>query len=312
MASLGVVIVNYFSADLVARQVAALDYPGPLQVVVMDNSANDDEWRTLHEVGAHAGWQTLRSPANVGFSAACNTGAAVAVAAGAEFLLFLNPDCFIDAANLAELLATAAEGPSGLWSPVLLDGRLQRLQEFTTLDWFTGDAHHVPAPAAGSTQPPWLSGACLLLDRVAFERLGGFDEAFFLYWEDVDLSVRARDLGLTVRIVPGVTAVHDVGGTQDVGTTGGKSSAYMRNMVRSRMLFAARHLGPVGQVRWLLFVPLQAARIARGAGVHRGRTALWAWVTAVSLGTVDAVAVLRTRRPSRAGLRATNGVTHVA
>jgi GT2 family glycosyltransferase len=57
----------------------------------------------------------------------------------------------------------------------------------------------------------WLSGACILVRRRAFDEVGGFDEGYFLYWEDADLCRRLRKRGLHVRYVPSVSAVHQVG-----------------------------------------------------------------------------------------------------
>ena len=66
-------------------------------------------------------------------------------------------------------------------------------------------------PPADSVPVDWLSGACMLVRRAAFERVGGFDERYFLYWEDADLCRRLRHAGYHVRYVPGSTAVHRVG-----------------------------------------------------------------------------------------------------
>jgi GT2 family glycosyltransferase len=66
-------------------------------------------------------------------------------------------------------------------------------------------------PSADSVPVDWLSGACMLVRRAAFERVRGFDEGYFLYWEDADLCRRLRHAGYHVRYVPGSTAVHRVG-----------------------------------------------------------------------------------------------------
>jgi GT2 family glycosyltransferase len=62
-----------------------------------------------------------------------------------------------------------------------------------------------------SVSVDWLSGACMLTRRDAFEKAHGFDERYFLYWEDADLCRRLRGLGYHVRYVPGATAIHRVG-----------------------------------------------------------------------------------------------------
>jgi GT2 family glycosyltransferase len=64
---------------------------------------------------------------------------------------------------------------------------------------------------AASVLVDWLSGACLLARREALNAVRGFDERFFLYWEDADLCRRLRDIGYSVRYVPGAAAIHRVG-----------------------------------------------------------------------------------------------------
>jgi GT2 family glycosyltransferase len=68
-----------------------------------------------------------------------------------------------------------------------------------------------PVETRTSVAVDWMSGACLLARRDALEKVGGFDERYFLYWEDADLCRRLRFAGYHVRYVPGATAVHDVG-----------------------------------------------------------------------------------------------------
>jgi N-acetylglucosaminyl-diphospho-decaprenol L-rhamnosyltransferase len=92
---------------------------------------------------------------------------------------------------------------------------------------------------ASSVVVDWLSGACLLVRRDAFLAAGGFDERFFMYWEDADLCRRLRGQGHTIRYVPGATAVHKVGQSS---RTAKRSS--IRAFHQSAYLYYATHVAP--------------------------------------------------------------------
>ena len=92
---------------------------------------------------------------------------------------------------------------------------------------------------ASSIVVDWLSGACMLVRREAFLAAGGFDERFFLYWEDADLCRRLRNRGLHIRYVPDATAVHKVGQSSQ---TARRSS--IRAFHASAYLYYATHVAP--------------------------------------------------------------------
>ena len=92
---------------------------------------------------------------------------------------------------------------------------------------------------ASSVVVDWLSGACMLVRRDAFLAAGGFDERFFLYWEDADLCRRLRNRGFHIRYVPGATAVHQVGRSSQ---TARRSS--IRAFHASAYLYYATHVAP--------------------------------------------------------------------
>jgi hypothetical protein len=92
----------------------------------------------------------------------------------------------------------------------------------------------------------WLSGACMLARRDALESVRGFDERYFLYWEDADLCRRLRARGYHVRYVPNATAVHAVG--QSSKTAPARA---IRAFHDSAYLYYETHVAPSGLKRWL-------------------------------------------------------------
>ena len=226
---------------------------------------------------------------NLGFGAGMNEGVARAIAAGCDTFLLLNPDVAIDAATVSTLLDAAEEHPATILGP--------RLDWPDGSTWFAGGQldrrsgltrSRPDHEQVGSER--WLTGACLLVDRATWEWVGGFDERYFLYWEDVDLTQRALGLGIGLLVVHDAVAVHHVGATQR-GEGEGKSPTYCRFMCRNRLLFATEHVDRWGRLRWLWHAPLYAVRVllrhGRRAALRRPDLAV-----AAMRGTVEGTALV--------------------
>jgi GT2 family glycosyltransferase len=221
-----------------------------------------------------------------------NAGAARALAAGCSQLLLLNPDVVIDAPSIAAVLRTAAEVPLTMATP-----RLDRPDGRTwfaggQLDRRTGLTRSRPDQQQEGPDR-WLTGACLFVDRALWELVGGFDERYFLYWEDIDLSQRALEHGARLLVVHDVVAEHRVGATQ---RSQGKSFTYCRYNCRNRLLFATGHVDARDRLRWLRHAPRYAGRVLLR---HGRREALRRphLVLAALFGTLEgALMVLRSLR----------------
>jgi len=280
-ARLGVVVVNYGSPRVLEEHVLRHDLSAvPAVLVVVDNRSTAAHRREVEELCRRRGLELVAPATNTGFGAGANAGAARALALGCTTLLLLNPDASIDAGTAAELHQQVLRQPRTLVSPRVLhdDGR----------PWFTGAEVSLRTGRTrrtgvlpGPELHPWLSGACLAVHGDLWRELGGFDEDYFLYWEDVDLSVRCAALGGQLLVRQDLQARHAVGGTQG-GV--GKSPVYVRFHCRNRLLFARRHLPRRRVARWALSSPVYAAEVLRRDGWRR---------------------LLRTRRPLVAALRGT-------
>jgi GT2 family glycosyltransferase len=240
-----VVVVAADSGPLLRACIAGvLGSTAPVEVILVDNASSDGEVERVAAV--HAGdvrLRVLRNGANLGFGPACNRGAALA---HGDALLFLNPDCALAADTLAQLRAALASDPAlGLLGVTVCDpdGRPARgnrrrepslrralmsmsgLARFETRWPALAGVEMPPAPASDALETvEAVSGACMLLPRAAFVRVGGFDEGYFLHAEDLDLCRRLRDAGLRVAIAPALRVTHAQGSSS-----------------RHRPLFVARH-----------------------------------------------------------------------
>jgi N-acetylglucosaminyl-diphospho-decaprenol L-rhamnosyltransferase len=254
---LGVVVVNYRSHELVEQNLGSAGLDAlDATVVVVDNFSGPEERVAIERLASSRGWQLLEPSSNLGFGAGMNRGVERAIEHGCGRFLLVNPDVQIDATTVGALQEASASRPLTILTPRLrrpdgsmwfAGGQLDRRTGFTT--------NHPDSAQSGHDR--WLTGACLMIDRGTWDRLGGFDEEFFLYWEDVDLSQRALEAGGDISVVHDIVATHSVGGTQPGE---GKSPAYGYYNCRNRLLFAARHLPPSDRARWLWHAPRYAVR----------------------------------------------------
>lgn len=253
LSRLAVVVVSYGDPALLERhttQVAAA--LGPARIVVVDNHSTDAHRDAVRQLCAREGWTGVFPGTNTGFGAGCNLGAAAALAEGADVLLFLNPDATIEAESAVRLMAAVEAEPLLLAGPTVLGPDGEVASAGLDLDLDTGAmrpwrrrAEHPDAETL-----PWVTGACFAVTRELWERLAGFDERYFLYWEDVDLCARVQALGGRVAVIDGATAIHSGGGTQRLEGSRAKSPAYYYFNIRNRALFARTWLSQERQRSW--------------------------------------------------------------
>jgi GT2 family glycosyltransferase len=195
------------------------------EVIVVDNASADGSAEMVRQ--EFPAVRFLASEENLGFGGANNRAAAIA---RGEMLLLLNSDAWLAGGALERLAGKLAATPeAGAAAPELRypDGSRQFAWAPATGVWgeavqklrnrFEARAWvHRPPPALLRPLfgPGWLSAACLLVRKEAFDRVGGFDERFFLYFEDVDLCRRLRLAGWRLLTVDGAVAYHVKGGSR--------------------------------------------------------------------------------------------------
>lgn len=269
-----VVVVGYRSEEHIGACLDSLSAAAAglaFEAIVVDNSPDE---HTVDAVRARAPLARVeRTGANIGFARAANLGARLARGAA---VLFLNPDARLEAGSLRRLWEALRSSPTpAAAGPTLVDasGRpgvsarpghglrailfeslmLDRL--FPSSSWVVrgGDG---PGPVA----VPCLSGACLLVDRASFEALGGFDERFFLYGEDVDLCFRARGSGRLLVLVPAARAIHDEASSSRLDP-----ARFQLDLHRAKWQLIEKH--ERGGRRWLAATACRLG-LALRAGLH--------------------------------------------
>jgi N-acetylglucosaminyl-diphospho-decaprenol L-rhamnosyltransferase len=254
--ALDVVIVNWNGGALLqaclVSLAAAEDSLGaslPLRVVVVDNASRDGSLENLPPL--RHGPEVVANPDNQGFGRACNAGAA---RGRAPAILFLNPDARVTAESLAGAYAALMADPdTGIVGAQLLDeeGRVQRscarrptARSLIGQALFLDRARLVPShfmtewDHAEDRAVDQVMGAFLMIRRSLFTALGGFDERFFVYYEDVDLCAQAQDAGFVVRHLAGIAVRHE-----GQGTTRAAKAHRLACFLESQIRYAAKHHG---------------------------------------------------------------------
>jgi GT2 family glycosyltransferase len=199
---LSVVIVTHNSAPALRATLPALrpQLRADDELVVVDNGSADDTLAAVRELAPDA--VVVESPGNVGFAAGANAGAR---AARGDLLVILNPDA-VPAAGFVEAIRSP-RGDWAAWMGLVRAG--EGINSSGGIVHFTGIAWAGQAPPAGPREVAFVSGACLAIPRAAFLEAGGFSEPYFMYQEDVDLSLRLRLAGRRLGIEPAAVVDHD-------------------------------------------------------------------------------------------------------
>lgn len=214
------VIVTFNSAHCIGRCVLAARACMPeMHVVIVDNASTDG---TLAAVKHLEDVAVIALRTNLGFGAAVNVGVE---ASSTEAVLVMNPDIEILAAHLPALTAELDESPAGILVPLIRDARRPNDGEIAAVTreraWPRDAARLLSTPFRRQRRrrhepgngPGWASGALFAITKTEFFRLGGFDESFFMYWEDRELSHRYRAHGYPIRPTMNLRATHVGGGS---------------------------------------------------------------------------------------------------
>ncbi len=277
--SISAVVVNYNALDHLLECVRSLRADAVADIVVADNGSTDGSAEALRHADPGAAW--VPTGANLGYGAGANRGAARATG---DLLLICNADVVIEPGTVKALAAAlesdermALVGPriedsSGALYPSprtfpelgvafghaflgLVAPRNRFTRRYRMLDWDHAQTGRVD----------WVSGSCFLVRRTAWEALGGFDESYFMYVEDVDLCWRASRAGWRVGFEPAARVLH----VQGVST---ELAPYRMLVEHHRSLLRFSWRSTTGWQRALL--PLVTAGLAVRAVLACGQRAL--------------------------------------
>ena len=288
------VIVNYNAGSLLAECVgSALSQVD--EVLVVDNASRDasmNDCERLHPTDPRL--TLIRNNTNLGFAAACNIGY---LQAKGDYILFLNPDCFLEPMAVANLLtALQADNSVGMVGGLLmnLDGSeqgggrraiptpwrsfvrafgLNRFEQRWPKLFFDFHLHQQPLPP-GPIEVEAISGACMLVKRHAVEAVGLWDDGYFLHCEDLDWCMRFRLAGWKILFVPSAHIRHALGvssRSRPIFVEWHKHKGMMRFYRKFfRHQYPGLFMGLVAAGVWMRFGLVAAYYLAKRAGQTLG------------------------------------------
>jgi GT2 family glycosyltransferase len=199
------IVVTFDSAHALPECLGALAADG-VPAIVVDNASTDDTVATAERQGV----RVIRNAHNEGYGRANNIGAR---GADTEFVLIVNPDCIVDKGAVAALVDAARRYPdTAFFAPRIVEpsGRVFYQPRSLLASYLPNPSGKLVLPE-GEACAPFFSGACFLIRRGVFLKLGGFDENIFLFYEDDDLCRRLADSGSALIYVPQAVVRHGRG-----------------------------------------------------------------------------------------------------
>jgi GT2 family glycosyltransferase len=237
-------------------------YPN-LQIIVLDNGSREDPTLLQEQFPEIV---LLREPANLGYAAGNNRAAAVALEAHCDYLLFLNNDTVVPPEMIGLLVAAYQAAPqAGLVAPRERPYDAPEAPHRLGAMWEPLRCKVRWVYAAADEELPDLleldavSGCALMISREVAESAGLFDEGFFAYWEDTDLSLRARKARYRNYCATGVHVLHKSG--RSTGSDSGPNLAQLYLVCRGQAIIARKHARGLARVvapLWMLCSGLAA------------------------------------------------------
>lgn len=254
-ASVEVCIVSYDSDEVLAATLEKLVAAAPNVRIAVREHGDDDAFAALAALsdGIDAPTRISHDPTNPGFGAGCN---ALAATSDAEHLLFLNPDAEVHDWPWSP----DRPPPTGrIIGPTMIGdgaterhaGRRYRIRDEIARSWLRR-----PGPLPDGTG--FVSGAALLIDRRSFEAIGGFDDGFFMFYEDIDLCLRANAAGISTHIDPDWLVLHAGG-----HSTGSRFTAALQWSYESACRFHAKQGSNINGYRAYVIVDSLARALVR-------------------------------------------------
>lgn len=206
-----IVVLNYNGLRTIARCLSSIyrsSYAN-FEVVLVDNASTDGSLELAKQQFQRA--HIIMNQVNTGFAKGNNLGIRFALEKFADYVLVLNNDAYLEPSTLETLVSYAEKNRAvGILSPLIFTADKKIWFAGGKIDWLRmrtihDDSRALKIPYASD----YLCGCSLLVSQAVFKKIGLLDEKFFLYYEDADLSIRARKAGFKIRIVPQAQIIHD-------------------------------------------------------------------------------------------------------
>ena len=250
MTDLSIIIVCHKGWERLNKCLEALDsFTGEsfkTEVIIVDNNSDDDQ---IYDTKIRfPKFRFIYNKINGGFANGCNLGA---LNASGEFILFLNPDTVATESEIGNLLRTAEQNPefkivscrqvNNNGKENIVYGPFPNIFNLTGFQRaiFGNRMSEVRGPKSEVSFPDWISGSVILIKNETFKRLGGFDEDFWMYYEDVNLCRRVRDIDGEIAFCSNITIEHNHGGSSRINLK--TTSLTKTEVLISRHVYISKH-----------------------------------------------------------------------
>lgn len=277
--TLSIIIVNYRGWKPLGRLLAALENIDKadlqLETIVVDNCSNDGEWESFKQQFAKPIF--VKNSGNHGFAHGCNVGASKATS---PLLLFLNPDTLPTLKALNQLVNTyqkldfailsCRQSLKGKYKPLIFPklGTLTGLQRSI---YRVVNKEEIAAKSCdknGIARPDFVIGSIVMVSRAWYDKIGGWDERFWMYSEDDDFSKRVHDSGGKIGLLCGTYIEHVHGGTSRINV---ETEALTKTEVMiSKHVYVAKHFSKTSAFfahKFLIFNNLVSAIVLGAIGI---------------------------------------------
>lgn len=241
-----VVLVNYNGKDLLTKCIDSLicKTEEDIEIVIVDNGSWDGSMDDIENCYPYI--HTIYMGKNMGWGAGCNTGMKVSFENGARYALLLNTDTEIEKGLISELVKYCDD------NMITIPRIYKDKEDKENSLWYSGGEIDFETACVNQTlfkydlgdtsrdlprKVEFATGCCMMISKVVWEKAGGFDEEYFLYYEDADYCMRLKEQGIEIMYVPKASLWHQVGGT--VGEEISDVSLYYT--VRNRLFFADKY-----------------------------------------------------------------------
>ncbi len=286
MKKVAIITINYNGKEDTLELLGSLknfqfsNFNFQIKTIVVDNGSEDGSVSEIHK--KYPEIDILQTGENLGFSGGYNKGIEYAKVWGADYFLLINNDCLIKDNNLLESLIKTLEGNIGLVSPKIYFAPSFEFhkdkyskEDLGKVIWYAGgkfDWDNIGNIHRGldevdkgqydlMEEAGVFSGACVLIKKEVLDKLGGFDEKYFLYFEDSDLAKRAKDAGFKIFYNGHVSIFHKVSRSTGIG-----SSITDYYHTRNRLIFGIKYgklrtkIALLRQALWLFIIGRPAQR----------------------------------------------------
>ena len=233
-----IIVLQYNNSQDTLRcleSVKELDYPN-YRIVVVDNASGEAELNNIRDcTKSQYDIRLIENKENLGYAGGNNIGIKHALENGADYVFVLNNDTTVEPDALKKLIAAAeADSKIGIVGPTLTEDSPPGKTYFGEISWLKTELTHsysYPRTPLGKRQ--YIIGAGMLIKRELLEKIEGFDEIYFLYFEDADFSIRAQIAGYKLKVVPEAVISHKVStSTKHLG-----SPLILRYHMRNALIF---------------------------------------------------------------------------